>query len=385
MITLEKLGKKEKNERGIVLILSLLMLTILSILALSFLTLALHEHNIANNYTAHTQAFYVAEAGLETAKQQLKTTSDWTTLDGLTIDCSAPQKQCQYTFSIPNAELAIVTVASEYRRAKNSQQAGFSKTGLPAPPGGIVSMGLPGTVAFSGNAFTIDGNNWVPPSGGTPAYEDNMACPGSVTVPKFGIAVKDAATQQLIFDGLTGPQQDNVTGDDPGAPFTPTSIGIDNSISSAELLALADTLIGIASETYAPGTSLSSVTLGTAADPKIVVIDATGFGGSPAFTLNASEGAGVLIVKNGALRLAGATKWTGLVILVGENASIDMAGGGDKAIYGSVLIAETVNSTTTIAAGNGNLKVRYSCDGLALANLAAGQLAGFQLWWTEVR
>lgn len=72
MITLEKLvRKKEKNERGIVLVLSLLMLTILSILALSFLTLALHENNIAHNYTRHTQAFFVAEAGVEKAINEL--------------------------------------------------------------------------------------------------------------------------------------------------------------------------------------------------------------------------------------------------------------------------------------------------------------------------
>ena len=373
-----------KNEKGIVLVLSLMVMTVLSILGLSFLSMALLEHNMSKNYKDHAQAFYTADGGLEMAKQVLKTTADWTTLDGATGDCSTLPGSCAYSMEVPKPDLAIVTSAAKFRLTRSTVRAAYAKNDLPAPPGGITSMGLTGTVTFSGNAFTIDGNNWVPPIGALSAYEDNMAC-GSTAVPKFGIAVKDAATQQQVFNGLTAPQQDNVIGEDPGFPIGPTSVGVDTTVSSADILELAEALMLIASETYAPGTSLSGAPLGTMAAPKVVAIDGTGYAGSPAFTLNASEGAGVLIVKNGTLRLAGATNWTGLVILVGENASIDMAGGGDKAIYGSVLIAETVNPTTTIAAGNGNLKVRYSCGGLDVANFAAGQLRASQLWWTEVR
>ncbi len=53
------------EQRGIVLILSLLVMTILSILGLAFLATARTEDTIASNYRNHTAAFYAAEAGLE--------------------------------------------------------------------------------------------------------------------------------------------------------------------------------------------------------------------------------------------------------------------------------------------------------------------------------
>ena len=52
------------NQRGIVLVLSLLIMTILSVLGLAFLATARTEDAIAVNYRNHTAAFYAAEAGL---------------------------------------------------------------------------------------------------------------------------------------------------------------------------------------------------------------------------------------------------------------------------------------------------------------------------------
>ncbi len=60
------------EQRGIVLILSLLVMTVLSILGLAFLTTARTENTVASNYRNHTQAFYAAEAGLESGVASLK-------------------------------------------------------------------------------------------------------------------------------------------------------------------------------------------------------------------------------------------------------------------------------------------------------------------------
>lgn len=378
-----------KNERGIVLVLSLLMLTALSVLGLSFLSIALLEHNMSTNYKDHVQAFYTADGGLEMSKQVLKTTGDWTTLDGATGDCSTLPGSCAYSIEVSKPDLAIVTATAKVRLTRSTVRAAYSKYEFPFPPGGITSFGS-GALAFSGNAFEIDGNNWVPPTddGSVLEYQDNTAC-GAVTVPKFGVAVSDVSAQLMVRNGLTAPQQDNVIGDEPNPPWAPPSptpsIGVDIFLTDEEILILADKLMSIADTTYAPGTVLAEENLGDQAGPKIVAVDGTGYAGDPAFTFKASTGAGILIVKNGTLRLAGNTKWTGLVLLVGENAKLDMAGGGEKAVYGSVVIVETLNPSSIIAAGGGNLKVRYSCDGLDVANFAAGQLRASQLWWTEVR
>ncbi|MCZ6551756.1 MAG: PilX N-terminal domain-containing pilus assembly protein [candidate division NC10 bacterium] len=60
------------EQRGIVLILSLLVMTILSVLGLAFLATARTENTVASNYRNHTAAFYAAEAGLESGVASLK-------------------------------------------------------------------------------------------------------------------------------------------------------------------------------------------------------------------------------------------------------------------------------------------------------------------------
>lgn len=65
-----------RNERGIVLVLSLLIMTILLVMGVTFLSIALNEHNIARNYQNHTAAFYSAEAAVEVALNQLSVAPD---------------------------------------------------------------------------------------------------------------------------------------------------------------------------------------------------------------------------------------------------------------------------------------------------------------------
>ena len=63
-----------KEQRGVALVVALLVLTVLSVLGLAFLTTARTEDTIAANYRNHTAAFYAAEAGIESGLQRLKTT-----------------------------------------------------------------------------------------------------------------------------------------------------------------------------------------------------------------------------------------------------------------------------------------------------------------------
>ncbi len=58
-------NNKIMEQRGVVLILSVLVMVALSVLGLAILMTAQTEDTIASNYRNHTQAFYTAEAGLE--------------------------------------------------------------------------------------------------------------------------------------------------------------------------------------------------------------------------------------------------------------------------------------------------------------------------------
>ena len=60
------------EQRGVVLIISLLVMVILSVLGLAFLTTARTEDMIAANYRNQTVAFYAAEAGLESGVVDLR-------------------------------------------------------------------------------------------------------------------------------------------------------------------------------------------------------------------------------------------------------------------------------------------------------------------------
>ncbi len=64
-----------RNDRGIVLILTLMVIMVLSVLATAFLFLSGTEINISRNSQVVTQAFYAAEAGIDTAINQLPNTN----------------------------------------------------------------------------------------------------------------------------------------------------------------------------------------------------------------------------------------------------------------------------------------------------------------------
>ncbi len=398
---------KELGERGIALVVTLLVISLLTLVGFAFLTLSVTENTIAYNEVNAAMSFNLAEAGVALAKQTLRNTPDWDTLlsdPPTTTACPAlvPASTggCSYRIENDTADpggptnntnnIVVIKATGQLQTAAREVHLAFTRiNGIPAPPASLLSVGVSTNVSFDGTAFSIDGNNWIPPSddGSTPESQDNSVCT-STSAPKYGIGVPNATDQLAVFNNLSDPQQDNVTGAPPNPPWTPASptpsIGVDTSITQSQLVDLMDYLIPVADITYTPGTSISSGTLGTQAAPKIVVVDATGYSGSdPALTLSATTGAGILIVKNGTLRLTGNSQWVGIVIVLGSNVAIDIRGGGNKVLYGATLLAEDANVDSTVAEGEGNLEIRYSCDGIDVAN-AVPSLAGTTLWWKEV-
>ena len=395
------------GERGSVLVIALLLTSVLAIIGVSFMALSGTGISIAANEVNHSQAFYLAEAGIAEATRILRDSNEWdtelTAAQPFACPGLVPVAEGGCTFLVENDggdgggpgndtnDLVIVRATGTFRTAVKEVDIALTRLLLPVPPGGLTSIGLATNVSFAGNAFSIDGNNWIPPSddGTVPESQNNASC-GSIPAPKYGIAVPDATQQLDVKNDLTAQQQDNVTGAAPNPPWGPPSgipsIGVDTTITQSELATLTDYLIPLANITYSPGTQISSATLGTQANPKIVVVDATGYSGSdPALTLNATKGAGILIVKNGGLRMSGNSQWVGMVIIIGSNVEIDMRGGGDKSIYGSVLLAENLNVATNQAEAQGNVKIRFSCQGVNVANTAGGgKLKGATVWWREI-
>ena len=107
----ERMIQQVNEQRGIVLILSLLVMTILSVLGLAFLATARTEDTIASNYRNHTAAFYAAEAGLESGVASLKSLLG-TKLTALTDqDLQDLSKNAQPTLTDPNYTFDAFQVA----------------------------------------------------------------------------------------------------------------------------------------------------------------------------------------------------------------------------------------------------------------------------------
>ena len=126
--------------------------------------------------------------------------------------------------------------------------------------------------------------------------------------------------------------------------------------------------------------------LGTQSAPMIHAVDCTGYVGLCLKLDGTTKGTGFLIVKNGQALLRATASWVGVIIVYGTNVKFDTGGGGGPGniIYGQVLIAEDTFAVDKQFRPR-NTKTRYSCDAIAMANLATGwNPARDVLWWKEV-
>jgi len=136
-----------RNERGIVLVLSLLVMTILSIMGLAFLGTAITESNISTNYRDHTKAFFIAEGGTERARQVLVTTDiPALLLAGGNLFTDEPFGGGTYSVTVEGRgdanRLLVITSVGRLRRARGTVQIVVERSGGFSPNGAIY---LPGT------------------------------------------------------------------------------------------------------------------------------------------------------------------------------------------------------------------------------------------------
>ena len=68
---------KMKNKKGVALVLAMFILVFISMLVGAFLILLTSDLTIANNHLGRLKALYIAEAGVEHAISQLRTSVTW--------------------------------------------------------------------------------------------------------------------------------------------------------------------------------------------------------------------------------------------------------------------------------------------------------------------
>jgi len=313
-----------------------------------------------------------------------------------------------------NSRLMLVSTGT-IGNATRTIKVVVKKIQLPTLNGALTFPGLNSDIDFSGSSFTIRGQ------------DTNVDLSNGPAAPVYGIAVGDNSNSNLsnVRTALANNQQNSVSGkdasDDPSPPNTFTNgvrtaagdyaAAFDNTLTSQAITDFVNAVKGSADLTVnAPKPSgggaavslqnignscASSLTdsncWGTDANPKIVYVKGnTTTDPSTEYTAvkltGSSSGTGILIIENGSFEVEGSFTWKGPIVVQGNNVKLRYAGGGDKNMFGSVIVNELVpNGSTNLEAEiSGNAKIFYSTEALAIAMNGIGGRRLMSLYnWQE--
>jgi Tfp pilus assembly protein PilX len=404
---MKKLRTLVDNERGVALMLALVILLTLTGLVLAFLSVSAFEPQISRNQSDTTRARFVADAGIEYAYDTLASNIlTWnnylvgatcttgavlgaanTTLPGLSAangtftvrvrnDCNAGDNK--FTGVVVEAggnatndtnNKLIVTSTGTFNGTTKTITVVISKTVVPSINAALAFPGIQADVNFNGSSFLIDGRDTrMSDTPGTPTGTHN-AVYGITTNPGLPLL------ETQVENALNNNQGNDVRGRDetsssnpPGVTQGSNTIQGDNTLTSqavtdfaAVLKKHADIMINTSSgNTYsmrdigggqgAPTCSSSwssSSCWGSTTKPKIVYINGTLDNINTQYTSldisGNSEGTGILIIENGNTDINGNFRWNGPIITTGRNVGLRYRGGGNQVVYGATVVNELHN------------------------------------------
>ncbi len=375
------------NERGVTLAVTLMFLAILAAMGSAIALITRAELKTSDNFKNTEQAFFLAEAGAEHAREQLRATNAVSANTGLFTDelgnsaginglldgyvagtddvpliNSASLTAGSYTVYLTNDSddgifnltdtkktVTLTSVGTGPNGSKATVEITVAIFDLFTPPSPITLVG-PGAnfIGNESNAKDLYGNDQcaTDPIGVTRPV---VAMSHLADLPNVQAAIAASKPARYFARDTTGGQVDAET--DPN--YISTTIA--NSTMTAILsnygmdLMNADDLnemvksVEKAAGTVAPGgTSASSVYVGAPGDTQVVVVKGD-------FNLN-DDGAGILVVT-GELTFQGNIDYDGMIYVIGEGSMV-RAGGGTNTIRGGIFIANTVGSDGIMYTGD---------------------------------
>ena len=344
------------DQRGMVLYSSLLILSLLVAVGVGARVMLQSDFKLLANMRASMEAFYVAEAGIEWSKDEIRKN-----FSHPPIVPSRAQSFSSGNFSVsflsPTAVTSLVArivVRSTGAVGSSSQvvQAQVTKT-YDLADGAISLRGSANRVNFAGNPLLISGVDYDPATG--------QAVAGSKARP--AISVPDEILQGLVEQGLSENQQSGNVGSGGGtsaiaeSDFIPASAvvrfadGLCSSAQAVTTLVPSDGVLLLAGQTWGTRTSSQLRCVEGLAGPG----DSVNLGGGV-------TGAGILVVRNADLIVSGSLQWEGLIVVTGSNVSFKVTGGESKEIYGSLMVNETgtPGTGTAILDIQGSVRVLFS-------------------------
>ncbi len=359
-------GGSSDSQRGLVLYASLLILSLLMAIGVGAFVSTQNNFKISGNLKGESIAFYLAEAGIEWSKNEIARATTHPpdslnfnhSLAGGTFSVSAVSSVALSAL----AARSVVRSTGEFTRSSSTIQAQLTKT-FDLGDAAMALRGNFGRTQLAGDSFLLSGMDHDPLTG--------QMVPGTGSYP--GISVPDESIKSRVESALSGSQLDNIEGTDQnGAP-----IASSESLPSHVIASLAHDLCRSAHATVVSipvegDLFVENQTWGSRASPQLRCVEGLGTGGDLVRFNGNFSGAGILVVRNADLVLAGTYRWDGLIVVTGENVAFKVVGEDVKEIYGSLIVNETSANPEPNALGldiQGAIRVLFSR--VALGGVAA--------------
>lgn len=364
-------ARRRRGERGIGLVMATFVISALLVAITGALMTSAANSRAATNYRAATQAHFVAESGISHAMQtinaigavnyQNEIVNNWTTMWGTTAKSFTSNPRYSYTYTVSNTGAATTgrLIATAYQTdlsnnaivATNAVVANIVRDNNPSTaPGAIYLASDSNTNAtFTGNSFTVDGNDHTLAGGAG----------SGISIP--GISTRNATNTSEAVGSLSGVQLDNVVGYGYNGASSPITPSITTS-PSAPTVTQINNMIGDMTLTTPPCSSpINNSCSFNWGDPNILPAGsgcvAVKLTGDTQIKNNGNvTGCGVMVVT-GNFDIQGTVVWRGLIIVKGT-----LSVNGNATMYGSVWTEGLAMSVS------GNGQVYYSSQAMQLAN-----------------
>lgn len=351
---------------------SLALLTVLVVLGIAIRVMLSSDYRVLSNLRGSTEAFYLSVAGLEWAKNEFAAAVGFPPTPAEQSKNFGPGRFSVSFVSTsaagPLSARVVVRSVGTIGPSAHVLQARLLKT-YELADAALGLRGNAGPVRFGENPIVVSGLDHNPATGGPLPLAPS---------PRPALSLSTDAQKERVLDALGDPLRAGLF--EAGADVP--ALSLSNYLPTSLITQLADGLCssaGVIVTTIPDSGSLTvqDQTWGSPDAPQVRCVRGLPVSGDSLALSGGVTGAGILIVKDADLILAGGFRWEGLIILSGDQAGFRVMGSGNKEVYGAVLLNETGlrGDDSYLLDIQGNLRLLFSRQALSrAANLVPAQL-----------
>lgn len=348
------------GQQGVVLFSSLTILSVLLAVGIGVRTMLQNDYKILANLRRGTEAFYYSVAGIEWSKSELGRTLILPPAPAnRTVSFQSGSFSISFMSPTSGGSLAasvVVRSTGSLGASSHTIQAQLTKT-YELADAAISLRGNAATVNFGSSPILVSGADYDPATGN--------AVLG--TKPRSAISVSDDSLRGLIQQALGNAPQAILDSASASPGFATSGYLPANSVTQLvnDLCASAAAIVTVVPSSGA--LIFENQTWGTPSLPELRCFEGLAASGDAITIAGNNTGAGILVVRNADLVLAGSCRWEGLIIITGGEVGLRVAGPSEKETIGGVILNETGSPTSNKAILDiqGNIRLRFSRKTLA--------------------